>query len=327
MRAVRRAFAVVAVSALVALGPAAARPAAAAEAGRPGACTDDAGVTVVVDFRALGGDLVERCAPGPGGEGFTGLDALTGAGFSAAGTQRWGMEFVCRIQGEPAASDRLSIPGDDSYREDCGDTPPETAYWSYWYASNGGDWKYSSISSASRSTVKGGFEGWVFHLGSSSPKAPAVPPRHPVSAPTQSPPTSATPPTRSGGGQHGGQSGGQSGGGRHGGSSPPISSATSAPPPSPTSAAPTTSAAGGDRPPARHGHGDKHQQSREIETTRPPAVDATRSTDGPAVATALPDEPDDGGSGSPTPFLLGAGVVVLLGAGAGATAWRRSHRG
>jgi hypothetical protein len=44
------------------------------------------------------------------------------------------------------------------------------------------------------------------------------------------------------------------------------------------------------------------------------------------VVTAVPDDASDDG-GSAAPFVVGAGIIVLLGAGAGATAWRRSHRG
>jgi hypothetical protein len=309
---VRRTLAVAAASALTALGPAA--PASAEAVGAPGYCTDDTGVTVVVDFSALGGDVVVRCAPGTGGQGFTGLDALTQAGFAVAGTQRWGMEFVCRIQGRPTAHEDLAIPGDDSYHEDCGDTPPETAYWGYWYASNGGSWRYSSTSAASRSTIKGGFEGWSFHLGSGSAHPPPVSPRHAVEAATSSPPT------RPGGQQHGG--------GTPNGS--PTSSASSSGPMTSTSAATTDPGTG--RPGSG---GDRHASTRPPSatdasgpsvSTEPTGPTVTERADGPNVTAALPDRPDDV-HGSVRPFLIGAGILALLGAGAGATAWRRSHRG
>jgi hypothetical protein len=284
---------------LTALGSAAA-PASAADAGEPGYCTDDAGVTVVVDFRELGGDVVVRCAPGPGGQGFSGLDALAEAGFTVAGTQRWGMEFVCRIQGRPSAHEDLAIPGDDSYHEDCGDTPPETAYWGYWYASNGGSWRYSSISAASRSTIRGGFEGWSFHLGSDSAQPPPVAPRHAVDAPTSSPPQ----PT-----------GGEGNSGPSGPQSAPTTS------PGPEASTSTTSTHPG-------GHGRKPDKPGRAATGPPSSAAATPSAqqaEGPTIVTAVPDQPDD--PGSATPFIVGAGVVALLGVGAGATAWRRSRRG
>jgi hypothetical protein len=302
----RRTLAVTAAAAVAALGPAAARPTQAAESGRPGYCTDDAGVTVVVDFRELGGDVVVRCASGPGGQGFTGLEALTGAGLSVAGTQRWGMQFVCRIQGRPTAHEDLAIPGDDSYHEDCGDTPPDTAYWTYWYAPNGGSWRYSSISAASRSTIRGGFEGWSFHLGSAAPQPPPVAPRHAVAAPTSSPPE----PT-----------GGQDGSGGQSATSPPPAPTTS------TADGPSTSASS----PRRGQHDGKPDKPDRATTTEParsaPATEQPSDrAGGPRIVTAVPEQPDDGG-GSAIPFAVGAGVLALLGVGAGATAWRRSRRG
>jgi hypothetical protein len=307
---VRRTLVVVAAAALAALGPAAARPAYAADAGKPGYCTDDVGVTVVVDFSALGGDVVVRCATGPGGHGFTGLDALDGAGFSVAGTQRWGMQFVCRIQGRPSAREDLAIPGDDSYHESCADTPPETAYWSYWYASNGGAWKYTSVAAASHSTVEGGFEGWSFHLGSGSAHPPAVAPKHAVEAPTSSPPSKP-------GGDHAPDG---TGGPTTAPAGPTTSSATTAPSGDPSSAS-------GGKPTRRH-HAASDGPGGPTKTPGPSTpTPTTMQADGPKITTALPEQPDDGSSGSAAPFLIGAGILTLLGAGAGATAWRRSHRG
>ena len=74
----------------------------AAAAGHEGACTDDTGVTVVVDLQDLGGDVTVRCATDfP--TGGTGLDALVVAGFTPAGTVRDGAGFVCRIDDRPSA--------------------------------------------------------------------------------------------------------------------------------------------------------------------------------------------------------------------------------
>ncbi|MGW9447410.1 hypothetical protein [Streptomyces sp. NPDC055632] len=66
-------------------------------------------------FLAVG--TVVRCAPG---DQATGLAALRNAGFTIAGTQRWGEAFVCRIEGKPTAA-----------TEACVNTPPASAHWSY----------------------------------------------------------------------------------------------------------------------------------------------------------------------------------------------------
>ena len=84
-----------------------------------GACTDNAGVTVVVDFQDLGGGVNVRCAPD---DVTSGLDALDKADISWEGTLRF-LGFVCRIAGQPGADD-----------DPCVNTPPDTAFWTYWVA-------------------------------------------------------------------------------------------------------------------------------------------------------------------------------------------------
>ena len=138
-------------------------PAAAAG----GACTSSSGVTVVVAFGSLGGGTATRCAHTSG----SGLEALHAAGFSTEGTQTYGASFVCRISGKPGPAS-----------ESCRSTPPANASWHYWYASNGGAWKFSQSGAANRTVIQGGFEGWSFGAGAapgatptrtgSSPKSP-----------------------------------------------------------------------------------------------------------------------------------------------------------
>ena len=59
----------------------------ATAAGTAGFCPDATGVTVIVDFRELGGGTVVRCAPGAQADG---LAALRNAGFQITGTNRCG---------------------------------------------------------------------------------------------------------------------------------------------------------------------------------------------------------------------------------------------
>jgi hypothetical protein len=125
-----------------------------------GYCPTAKGVTVVVDFRALGGDVQVSCDSGATSS-TSGLSALHGAGFSTAGTAHDGEGFVCRINDQPTKS-----------AERCLNTPPTTAYWSYWYAPNGGSWTYSNKGAANRDVIVGGFEGWSFHKGSGATNQP-----------------------------------------------------------------------------------------------------------------------------------------------------------
>ena len=139
------AFAALAVTGVFVLAEPAPRAAHAA------ACSPGAGVTVVVDFGSLGGGVVTGCKLG---DPPTGLAALTGAGFTVAGTQRWGLAFVCRINGQPTAA-----------TEPCVNTPPASAYWSYWHATPGGAWTYSTLGASSYNPAQGTVEGWRFGSG------------------------------------------------------------------------------------------------------------------------------------------------------------------
>lgn len=164
------------------------------ERGTPGPCPDADGVTVVVDFQELGGDVVVRCAPGPTG---TGLDALQGAGFQIEGVRRWGDAFICRIENVPAPGQQIPVRGNEGYTEQCIDTPPAAGYWSYWHADNGGAWTYSQWGVKNRSAIPGGFEGWSFSLNATADTNPA--PRYaPFRAdePAQPSPSAAGPTTR-----------------------------------------------------------------------------------------------------------------------------------
>jgi hypothetical protein len=295
--------------------------------GTPGYCKTKKGVTVVVDFNELGGGIVVRCAPGPVGSGYTGLDALQDAGFTPEGTKRWGLQFVCRIAGKPAPDQKLPIKGDPNYREACVDTPPAEAFWSYWYAPNGGTWTLSAEGPVNRDAIPGGFEGWSFSLNHSQQTAPppGVAPKRPHEPPPTTPPPTtphsspphtsphSTPPT------HGGGSGST---GRPPTSPPSTRQAT-------TAAGPTSTATPGSR---------RHRDGAGARSPGPP------STTSSAVAPAPTDNPVAVGhnaagekvsgqlpsgstrsTGSPAAAVAGVLVLAVLAAG-GYVAWRRRAR-
>ncbi|WP_392507440.1 hypothetical protein ACF3NT_10710 [Naumannella halotolerans] len=147
---------------------------ARADTGAAGACSDDRGVTVVVDFGQLAPDPLIRCAADF--ERGSGLDALAEAGVQTEGVaSSAGDAFICRIDGEPSASTDLSASGEPGYREDCLDIPPTTAHWSYWYV-EAGRWIESDLGARSRQVTKGGTEGWSYTLGEGPNRPPAVAP-------------------------------------------------------------------------------------------------------------------------------------------------------
>ena len=153
---IRRWAAGLAVAIVLAVGLVTADP--AAEAAHAAACTGTSGVTVVVDFTAFSGGVTVACALG---DPATGLAALQGAGFTVTGTARWGLAFVCRINGLPTPAS-----------EPCLNTPPASAYWSYWHAVAGGTWSYSAVGATSYNPAPGTVEGWAFGSGT----APSIPP-------------------------------------------------------------------------------------------------------------------------------------------------------
>ncbi|WP_086661146.1 hypothetical protein [Lentzea kentuckyensis] len=140
------------------------------------------GVTVVVDFRALGGGVQQGCAPG---SPTSGVAALTAAGFGYTYASRQ-QGFVCRINGKPGA---------DADR--CVTTSPASAYWSYWHGSPGGSWSYSNQGAATYVPARGTVEGWAFGAGEqpgiAPPAAPAPVPPAPQPPPVQQPPARQPP--------------------------------------------------------------------------------------------------------------------------------------
>lgn len=331
------ALAVVAVvAAPVALGaaPVAAAPAAPVAPAAPrwteGPCgpEDNAGITVVVDFQELGGGVNVRCTDGPATDG---ADALDQAGISWQGVVRWGRGFVCKIAGKP---------GNDP----CIDTPPASAYWSYWVAERGGRWCYANLGVLSRTPPPGSVEGWSFsldHQGGTSPAPRYAPPPlapgltpHPLGGDDCDPgggsvvtvPPTTTPP-RPGGGGGGGSTpttrpsgiGGSAG-------APDATTSTPAGGATTTSTGPgtstTTTRPGGSTTTAGAGTGT----GGDAEGDRPDGG-RPRSSEGEGEGAVPLNQVDLGADGAaqtgfPLSTAVGLGLVVVLGVG-GALARRR----
>lgn len=254
--------------------PGTATPARAA--GSAGYCPDGNGVTVVVDYRDLGGGKVVRCAAG---EQPTGLDALENAGFTITGTVRWGKGFVCRINGRPAVDD-----------EPCLDTPPASAYWSYWHSPDGGDWTYSNLGVKNRKPPPGSFEGWAFSTdgGEGDAPEPGIAPSRPRPEPTPEPepiPTTTKPVPRT---------------------EKPPTTTTSAPERSTTRSSPSATPATSSR----------------ATTTTPEAPASTTPADADA-SPAVDIAADTSDPGIPLGTVAGGFLVAVLVIAAALTAWRR----
>ncbi|USX48912.1 hypothetical protein [Lentzea sp. HUAS12] len=142
------------------------------------------GVTVVVDYRGLGGGVQQGCAPGSPSSG---VAALTAAGFGYTYASRQA-GFVCRINGRP---------GTDA--DKCVSASPATAYWSYWHAPAGGAWTYSNQGAATYVPARGTVQGWSFGAGEQpgiAPPAAPAPPQPPVRQPPAPQPPAQQPPAQ-----------------------------------------------------------------------------------------------------------------------------------
>jgi hypothetical protein len=133
---------------------------ASARAGTAGHCPGKTGVTVAVDLSAFGKGVQVRCAPGAPA---TGVAALQQAGFTVAGTSRYGLAFVCRIQGFPTA-----------VQDPCVNTPAPTAYWAYYHALAGAtSWTFSTLGASSYKPPQGSIDAWAFGNSAKPKKTPA----------------------------------------------------------------------------------------------------------------------------------------------------------
>jgi hypothetical protein len=112
-----------------------------------GACDGDTGVTVIVDGSALeGGSVEEQCVTAD--EPILAADAFAAAGVETEGTDEYGDQVVCRVNGVPAED--TAIPSEDGsdYFEACESMPAAFAYWSLWVKPSGGEWGYAEEGAA-----------------------------------------------------------------------------------------------------------------------------------------------------------------------------------
>jgi hypothetical protein len=124
----------------------AATPTATAETGASavtdGACTGDEGVTVVVDSSAL-----EDSASGQwcvaADDTVPAAEALAAAEVETEGTEEYGDQVVCRVEGVPAEDTAIAAEDGTDYFETCQAMPAAFAYWSLWVKPAGGAWGYA----------------------------------------------------------------------------------------------------------------------------------------------------------------------------------------
>ncbi|MQW77783.1 hypothetical protein GHK92_18075 [Nocardioides sp. dk4132] len=275
---------------LLCLAPLTAAPPASAAT-----CTDGRGVSVVVDFGALGGGLQESCDADGGGKKATAIFADSGVELTYA--QR-SAGFVCRVEGVPSS-------------DPCINAAPADAYWGLWWSDGEtGTWVYASLGTSSLTVPDGGSVAFSWNSGTRTQPGVA-PPVAAAAAPTAPSSPRATPSHGTGGTRPG------PGGG--------ADAAQPAPSDAPSAAAgtgtPSTAATPGADP-----SGTPAREPRRTDRTAaggPSATAATPGAEEPAESTEAVEESaataDDGG----LPGWVVLVVLALVFGGAGVVAVRR----
>lgn len=126
---------------------------------------DCAGVFVTVQFGLLGADDVNACAPASAP--ITAAAALGAVGVTTEGTQQYGDQVVCRVNGQPSASKPIDVPGQAPYTEKCTGMPAAFAYWAVWVRdSAAGRWDYAQSGITTEQLKPGQTLGVKFTTGS-----------------------------------------------------------------------------------------------------------------------------------------------------------------
>ncbi|QEO14999.1 hypothetical protein FLP10_11665 [Agromyces intestinalis] len=150
-----------------------ASPNASASDDASGASNDCAGVAVVVDagdLDAADDPSTEAClvVDGP----IVAADALAQAGITTEGTDDYGDQVVCRVNGAPAESDTIVADDGTEYHETCQTMPAAFAYWAVWIKPVDGEWAYAQEGLATQQIAPGERLGLFFTLNG-EPAQPA----------------------------------------------------------------------------------------------------------------------------------------------------------
>ena len=268
-----------------------------------GDCSTTSGVIVVVDFSHWGQSAQRGCAADP----VTGYDALQQAGFTTAGDERDGPAFICRIDDEPPPTE-----------DPCINTPPPSAYWSYWNADQGQTtWSYSDQGAMSYEPPAGSVEAWTFGAGTPPSFSPGVvlatnvSPASPATTTTAAPSTGLSPapsaPSSPGSGPAN-----EAGPSASSGSGPSTRTPTT-PPDSTTAPTPTSAAISQGGQGISSGSGSGNGKS----------TSSSSSSPVPRIVDAAPAHTKQAAAGSPLPVILGAVLAFLLAGCATVVAWWR----
>lgn len=129
---------------------------------------------MIVDASALGSaDDASTTACVKTTTAVTAADALTTAGITTEGTEQYGDQVICRVDGLPAADEALRGADGTDYFETCKTMPAAFAYWSLWVKPVGGEWAYAEESASTQKLQPGDAVELLFTLNG-EPAQPAA---------------------------------------------------------------------------------------------------------------------------------------------------------
>ena len=130
--------------------------------GNPESCS---GVIVAVNYGILGAEPLEECVEFAAEEALA-ADVLAFAGVETVGTDTYGDQVVCRVNGFPSETEELLVPGFDPHLETCEDMPPAHAYWALWVkADSDSAWDYAMEGVGTLMVTPGSSLGLAFSAG------------------------------------------------------------------------------------------------------------------------------------------------------------------
>ena len=100
-------------------------------------------VTVIVDFQSLKNEKVSQCILS-GGE-INAMTAFNLAGYAIYGTDKYGLQIICRVNALPNAVDPIKSDKHKGYVEKCTDMPADFAYWALLVRTPEKDWSFAEV--------------------------------------------------------------------------------------------------------------------------------------------------------------------------------------
>jgi len=134
-----------------------------------GSTNDCAGVSVVVNFGILSEERTVQCVEVPG-DGALAIEIINFAGYELEGTDAFGDQVVCRVNGLPSETEAFVVEGEKPHVESCADMPPAFGYWALWSKSDDqAEWGYAEAGVGTLVVTTGESIGLVFSTGGETP--------------------------------------------------------------------------------------------------------------------------------------------------------------